>query len=86
MNALADPIPHLITPLSNGNVIQKDMEVVSLCGCRIGYVDRVGGEMIKLNPDEDGQHYFIPREWVAWVNGHIHLNKNVFEVKDNWTT
>ncbi len=66
--------------------IKDHMEVIASCGKKIGVVDNVEANAIKLtrkdSPDE--QHHFIPVSWVARVDGQVHLNKNSKEAVAGW--
>ena len=64
------------------------MEVYASCGTKVGPVDGVEGEPIKLtkNDSPDGRHHTIPMSWVAKVHDHIHLNKDHNEVESDWQT
>ena len=66
--------------------IREHQEVYASCGTKVGVVDHVQGDKIKLtkNDSPDGQHHLIPMSWVAKVHDHIHLNKNHLEVQDQW--
>jgi hypothetical protein len=66
--------------------IQPHMEVISSCGCTMGKVDHLEGNTIKLtkNDSPDGQHHFIPKDWVASVDNHVHLRKNAEETLQEW--
>jgi len=66
--------------------MKPGMEVVTSCGCRVGTVDHMEGNAIKLTRKDspDGQHHFIPVNWVARVDEHVQLNKDVFETKQGW--
>ena len=66
--------------------IQPHMEVISSCGCKMGKVDHLEGNAIKLtkNDSPDGQHHFIPTEWVDHVDNHVHLKKNSLETEQGW--
>jgi len=66
--------------------MKPGMEVVTSCGCRVGTVDHMEGNAIKLtrNDSPDGQHHFIPVNWVARVDEHVQLNTDVFETKQGW--
>ncbi len=68
--------------------IQDHQDVYASCGTKIGRVDHVEGDVIKLtkNDSPDGRHHLIPLSWVAKVHDHIHLNKNSSEVKSQWQT
>ena len=66
--------------------IQEHMEVYASCGTKIGKVDHVEGDTIKLTRKDsaDGQHHRIPLDWVAKVHDHIHLSKDHKEVESQW--
>jgi hypothetical protein len=66
--------------------IREHMEVYASCGTKVGKVDHVQGDTIKLtkNDSPDGQHHTIPLSWVAKVHDHIHLNKDHLEVHSQW--
>jgi hypothetical protein len=66
--------------------IQPHMEVISSCGCTMGKVDHLEGNTIKLtkNDSPDGQHHFIPKDWVESVDNHVHLRKNAEETLREW--
>lgn len=56
------------------------------CGNRLGRVDKVEASSIKLARDSspDGQHHYVPMDWVARVDLHVHLNKGCGEAKKEW--
>jgi hypothetical protein len=66
--------------------IKEHMDVYASCGTKIGKVDHVQGDTIKLTKHDspDGQHHTIPTDWVAKVHDHIHLNKDHKEVQSQW--
>jgi hypothetical protein len=66
--------------------IKPHMEVISSCGCTMGKVDHLEGNSIKLtkNDSPDGQHHFIPKDWVESVDNHVHLRKNAEETLQEW--
>ena len=66
--------------------IRPQMEVISSCGCRVGIVDHMEGDAIKLTKKDspDGQHHFIPTGWVARVDEKVHLNKDARETMTAW--
>lgn len=72
---------------SESSTIREHMEVIASCGKHVGVVDCIKGNTVKLtknDPMGGGQHHFIPLEWVATVDQHVHLNKNSEEVFRNW--
>jgi hypothetical protein len=68
--------------------IREHIDVYGSCGSRLGRVDHVQGNMIKLtkNDSPDGHHHFIPTSWVANVDNHVHLNKSCAEAAREWKT
>jgi hypothetical protein len=70
------------------NNIREHMDVIGSCGNKLGVVDHVEGNSIKLtrNDSPDGQHHYIPMTWVARVDNHVHLSRNCGEAKREWET
>ena len=66
--------------------IKERMDVVASCGKKVGVVDHVEGQTLKLtkNDSPDGQHHFIPFGWVDHVDSHVHLTKNSKETEQSW--
>jgi len=66
--------------------IRERMDVIASCGKKVGVVDHVEGNAIKLTRKDsaDGQHHFIPTSWVGNVDSHVHLTKNSEETARNW--
>jgi hypothetical protein len=66
--------------------IRQHMDVIASCGKKVGVVDRVEGEAIKLTKDScgDGMHHFLPTSMVSRVDRHVHLNKNSEEAMAGW--
>jgi hypothetical protein len=66
--------------------ITEHMDVIASCGKKIGVVDRVEGNSIKLTRKDspDNQHHNIPKSWVARVDRHVHLNVNSKEATQDW--
>jgi hypothetical protein len=68
--------------------IREHMDVYASCGTKVGRVDHVEGNYIKLTRSDspDGQHHLIPLSWVAKVHDHVHLIKDHVEVQNHWRT
>ena len=68
--------------------IAEHMDVITSCGCKVGRVDHVEGDAIKLTKSDspDGFHHLIPTSWVDHVDSHVHLNKNSAETRQQWQT
>jgi hypothetical protein len=66
--------------------IRQHMEVFDLNGKKVGVVDRVEGNAIKLTKDSCGDviHHFLPTSMVGRVDRHVHLNKTLEEVTAGW--
>ncbi|MCE9532439.1 MAG: DUF2171 domain-containing protein [Planctomycetes bacterium] len=66
--------------------IRERMDVIASCGKKVGVVDHVEGNTLKLTRKDspDGQHHFIPADWVDHVDGHVHLKKNSEDTEKNW--
>ena len=67
--------------------IREHMDVMGSCGNRLGTVDRVEGNSIKLakhDPNAGGQHHWIPMDWVESVDEQVHLNKDCGEATRFW--
>ncbi|BCJ89360.1 hypothetical protein IZ6_00950 [Terrihabitans soli] len=69
--------------MADRSKIKEHSEVVGADGVRVGTVDRVEGERIKLTKDSSGQgshkghHHFIPLSLVASVDGNtVRLSAN----------
>ncbi|AWM41138.1 hypothetical protein GobsT_02540 [Gemmata obscuriglobus] len=67
--------------------IKEHMEVYASCGKKVGVVDHLEGNAIKLTRSDspDGQHHFVPTAWVGRVHeDHVHLTKNSAETEKGW--
>jgi hypothetical protein len=66
--------------------VRERMDVIAADGNKIGVVDHVEGNAIKLtrNDSPDGQHHFLPMSMVDHVDEHVHLNKNATQACSEW--
>ena len=66
--------------------IQKHMIVVASCGKKLGIVDEVDVESIRLTRSEgsDTEPSSIPLNWVSHVDSQVHLSKNAREAAGGW--
>jgi hypothetical protein len=66
--------------------IKERMDVIASCGKKVGVVDHLEGQTLKLtkNDSPDNQHHFIPFGWVDHVDSHVHLRKNHLETQAGW--
>jgi hypothetical protein len=64
------------------------MEVIASCGKKVGVVDRVEASALKLTRKDspDNQHHFVPLNWIARVDSHVHLNMNSKEAVEGWNS
>ncbi len=60
------------------SAIREHMNVIDSAGTRVGIVDQVEGQRIKLvkNPARDGEHHHVELADVARVDEHVHLSKS----------
>jgi len=70
----------------NATNIAHGMDIIGSCGNRIGAVDHVEGESIKVTKASsgDGQHHFIPLDWIERVDTHVHLTKDCGATRSDW--
>ena len=45
-----------------------------------------GHSSIKLAKDDDGQHHYIPLDWVTSVDDRVHIDRPSNEAMREWTT
>ena len=66
--------------------ITEHMDVIGSDGTKIGTVDHLDGDRIKLakNTSPDGQHHYVPLAWISRVDTHVHLSKSSSEAKTQW--
>lgn len=74
--------------MTNTGQIREDMKVTGSDGQHVGTVDKVEGNQIKLarkDPAAQGQHHYIPLDWVASVDQDaVKLNKSAREAQQSW--
>jgi hypothetical protein len=85
---MAQKAKHAVQEARGGSTtdIQERMDVVGSCGNKLGVVDHVEGDRIKLTRKDspDGQHHFIPSSWVSKVDNSVHLSKDCGQAKTEW--
>jgi hypothetical protein len=66
--------------------IKEHMDVIASCGKKVGVVDHLEGNAIKLTKKDspDGQHHFLPVGCVERVDNHVHLTMNSQEAEQGW--
>jgi hypothetical protein len=70
-----------------GDKIAEHMDVIASDGIKIGTVDHLDGpDKIKLakSTSPDGQHHYIPMNWVDHVDTHVHLTRASTEARASW--
>ncbi|RYE61320.1 MAG: DUF2171 domain-containing protein [Oxalobacteraceae bacterium] len=75
--------------MTDAGSIKEHMDVIASDGTKIGRVDHVqGADKIKLTKTDsaDGKHHFVPFNWVAKVDEHVHLSKTANDVQAAWKT
>jgi hypothetical protein len=66
--------------------VKPHMAVIASCGEQIGIVDQLEGKSIKLTRvnSPDGQHHFIPSDWIHRVDSQVHLKKDALDTVFGW--
>jgi hypothetical protein len=67
-----------------GGQIKEHMPVVCSNNNQFGTVDRVEGNAIKLTKDKQGQHHWIPMDWVERVDQHVHVDRPGDQAMREW--
>jgi hypothetical protein len=73
--------------LTDTTTIAEGMDVFCTCGTRIGKVDHVEGDRVKLAKNDTisgGKHHWVPLDWVDRVDNRVHLNVDAGEARDGW--
>jgi hypothetical protein len=70
--------------------IHEHMEVIAADGVHVGTVDHMEGKdrlkLTKNDPAANGQHHYLPLDWVDHVDAHVHLKTKSQEVMSKWQT
>lgn len=63
--------------------VKEHMDVICSQGMKMGKVDHVEGNRIKLtkNDSPDGKHHYVPTSMIDHVDAHVHLSKPCDEIK-----
>jgi hypothetical protein len=75
----------------NANTLQQireHMPVVCSNGVQFGVSDQIEGQFLKLTAKDspDGQHHWIPLEWVTSVDDKIHVDRPGEQAMREWLT
>ncbi len=69
--------------------IREGMQVLGSDGGMVGRVTGLHGDHIHVEPDAPSPHagsHIVPRNWVARIDDHVHLNREAALVRDTWTS
>ena len=74
--------------MTSAKNILEHMDVLGSDGGLVGTVDRIEGGWIKLTKDSgrDGQHHYIPMDWVESAEGAVQLRKGTEAARQEWRT
>ena len=72
----------------NISTIKPDMPVVSSQDGQFAEVDHLeGADTIKLKRDQDGNHHYIPVDWVVSTeDGKVKIDRSGEEAMQQWST
>ena len=73
------------TPV-NTEMIRAHMPVVCSEGGQFATVDHMDGNSIKLTRDDQGQHHWIPVDWITRVDQHVHVDRPGNQAMKDWST
>lgn len=73
------------TPVTT-EAIHDHMPVVCSTGGQFATVDHMDGNSIKLTKDDQGQHHWIPVDWVTRVDQHVHVDRPGKQAMKEWST
>ena len=69
------------------DLIKPHMPVVCSNAGEFATVDHIEGHSsIKLAKDDDGQHHYIPLDWVTSVDDKVHIDRPGPQAMREWTT
>lgn len=68
----------------NTTKIKEHMPIVCSDSKQFATVDRVEGNTIKVTKDEQGNHHFIPLNWVTRVDDKVHIDRPGAQAKRDW--
>jgi len=68
------------------SMIKEHMPVVCSNNMQFGTVDRVEGDSVKLTKDDQGQHHWIPTDWITRVDAQVHVDRPSEQAMRDWFT
>jgi hypothetical protein len=67
--------------------IREHMPVVCSNGQQFATVDHMdSNDSIKLTKDDQGQHHWIPSDWVTRIDQHVHIDRPGQQAMQEWYT
>ena len=66
--------------------IREKMPIVCSNNEQFGTVDRVEGDAIKVTKDKQGQHHWLPLDWVTYVDDKVHVDRPGDQAMREWFT
>ena len=66
--------------------IKPKMPVVCSENGQFAVVDHVEGKALKLAKDKQGQHHYIPLNWVTSVDDKVHVDRPGDKAMADWST
>jgi hypothetical protein len=77
----------MLDSVTANGLIKPRMPVVGSNDGQVGIVDHLEGrDHIKLTKDGDGQHHYIPLDWVTSVDDKVHVDRPDDQARREWTT
>ena len=74
--------------MANTQQIREHMEVIGADDVHVGVVYRVepsnGIKLTRSDPLAEGEHHYVPLDWVERVDAQVHLNKDSSELIALW--
>ncbi len=70
----------------NPQDLRDHMPVVCSDGGQFATVDHMDGDSIKLTKDDQGQHHWIPMDWVTRVDQHVHVDRPGDQAMRDWSS
>ena len=66
--------------------IKPHMPVLCSNDKQFATVDHMDGNFIKLTKDDQGQHHWLPMDWVTRVDEHVHVDRPGEQAMREWMT
>ncbi len=65
-------------------MIREHMPIVCSNNKQFATVDKVEGDSIKVTKDAQGQHHWIPMDWVERVDQQVHVDRPGDQAMREW--